>query len=240
MWPTVGALAGLIAGSFIATLALRWPEARGLGGRSACDHCGVILSARDLVPLLSFAVQGGSCRHCDGPIAWRHPAIEAAAALLGAAAFWAAPGWPGLATAVFAWALLALLVLDADHFWLPDRITLPLLALGVVAGPGAPADRLWAAAIAGGALWALSLSYRWWRGRDGLGLGDVKLAAAIGAWLSPMLLAPLLLLAAVLGMGLVLVDRWRHGPVAADMRLPFGACLAAAALPLHLLLVGRG
>lgn len=222
-----GALLGLVAGSFLATLVLRWPSGRSLAGRSACDHCGTVLRPRDLVPLWSFLWRRGRCRACGGAIAPLHPGMEVTAALIGAAALAAAPGIDGLLGALFGWSLLALAVLDHRHFWLPDRLTLPLLALGLVAGPAPFPQRALAAALLGGALLALHFGHRAWRGRDGMGLGDVKLGAALGAWLSPLLLPPLMLSASLLGL-LVAARRPRGSAI------PFGACLAVAAWGLWL------
>lgn len=234
MWIAIGTLIGLVMGSFIATLALRWPAGTGLGGRSRCDHCGTALKARELLPLLSFLWQRGRCHHCGEAIGWRHPAAELSAALIGAVALAVAPGPAGLIAAGFGLTLLALLMLDSDHHWLPDALTLPLLAAGLLLGPGPLTARLWGAAIAGGALLAVALLYRLLRGREGLGLGDVKLAAALGAWIAPTLLPLLLLGATLLGFALLLTARLRGERFTASTRLPFGACLAAAAFPLHL------
>jgi leader peptidase (prepilin peptidase)/N-methyltransferase len=148
--------------------------------------------------------------------------MEAAAAGIGALALALSPDLDGLFGAILGWSLLLLALLDARHYWLPDAVTLPLLALGLAAGPAPLPDRALAAALAGGGLLAVALLYRRLRGRDGLGLGDVKLAAALGAWLSPLLLAPLLALASLLGLPLAL----RRGR--ADAAIPFGTCLAIA------------
>ncbi|WP_448579873.1 prepilin peptidase [Thermaurantiacus sp.] len=218
---------GLLAGSFLATLVLRWPEGRSLGGRSACDHCGRPIPLRDLVPILSWLRLAGRCRGCGARIGALHPGMEAVAALMGAAAFAVAPGAGGWLGALFGWTILALAVLDARHLWLPDRLTLPLLALGLAAGPAPLPDRALAAAIAGGGLLLVLLGYRWWRGREGLGLGDVKLGAALGSWLSPLLLPPLLLGASLLGLLMALRPSAREA-------IPFGACLGISAWGLWL------
>ena len=223
--PALGLLIGLVAGRFIATLVLRWPAGRSLAGRSACDSCGATLAPRELVPILSFLWQRGRCRHCGAPIVPLHPGVEAVAALIGAASLAVAPGPAGLAGALMGWLLLALALLDSAHLWLPDRLTWPLLGLGIALGPGTLAQRALAAAIAGLALWLLRALYQRLRGREGLGLGDVKLAAAVGSWLSPPLLAPLLLLASLLGLVAAALRRLR-GQGAGE--LPFGACLALA------------
>jgi leader peptidase (prepilin peptidase)/N-methyltransferase len=233
----MGALLGLVAGSFLATLVLRWPRGEGLGGRSRCEGCGRTLGVADLVPLLSFAVARGRCRACGSAIDWRHPAIEAAAALVGAAGFWIAPGLTGLGGALLGWGLLALLALDAEHFWLPDALTLPLLGLGLLLAPFPVEQRLLGAVLGGGSMLAVMLGFRALRGKDGMGLGDVKLTAALGAWLSPALLPPLILVAALLGL-LLAGLAWRRQGGGGQMRLPFGACLAAAGFPLWILAAG--
>ena len=140
-----GALLGLIAGSFIALVTWRWPQGRPPTGRSTCDHCGAALGALELVPLLSFLWQRGRCRHCGAAIAPRHIGIELAAAAIGGALLWRVPGASGLLVALAGWWLLALIVLDAEHFWLPDLLTLPLIPLALLV-PGPPiAERLWGA-----------------------------------------------------------------------------------------------
>lgn len=233
IWPILGGSLGLVAGSFLSTLVIRWPADTPLSGRSRCDSCGNQLSARDLVPLLSWAVVRGRCRHCGARIPAIHPAMELAAAALGALALLANPSPAGLAGALFGWILLSLLALDMAHLWLPDRLTLPLLGLGLLFGAGTPMDRLIGAAIGGGGALAIAFAYRAVRGRDGLGLGDVKLMAALGSWLSAAMLAPLLLLSALAGLALAAVRARRAGESAADP-VPFGACLALAAYPLWL------
>lgn len=240
MWPLLGALSGLVAGSFLATLVLRWPEGRLLSGRSRCDGCGERLGVAELVPLLSYAVQRGACRQCGAKIDPTHPLIEAACALVGALALFVLPGPAGFAGALLGWMLVALIALDVAHFWLPDRLTLPLLGLGLLLGPSPWQERFLAAAIAGGVLLAVAMLYRAVRGRDGLGMGDVKLAAALAAWLSLASLAPLLLLSAMLGLALVVIGYLKGRRMTETTRMPFGACLAAAAFPMWLLLAGSG
>jgi leader peptidase (prepilin peptidase)/N-methyltransferase len=234
LWPILGALLGLVAGSFLSTLVVRWPRGESLAGRSRCDGCGRTLSILELVPLLSAIAARGRCRSCGAAIDRRHIALELASAMVGLLAMLASPGLVGLSGALLGWGLLALLALDAEHYWLPDRITLPLLGLGLLLGAGEFADRLLGAAIGGGALLALALGYRLLRGREGLGLGDVKLMAALGAWLGPLLLGPLLLGAAVIGLLLALAQKLRGKALPAGGKIPFGACLAAAAFPLWL------
>ncbi|MBS3961006.1 MAG: prepilin peptidase [Sandarakinorhabdus sp.] len=256
-WPVFGGLAGLIAGSFLATLVLRWPRGDSLGGRSRCDNCRAQLSVAELLPLLSFLLARGRCRHCGTRIDWRHPAIELTATLIGALALFAVPGPAGFAGALLGWILLALLALDTEHLWLPDALTMPLLALGLLLGPGTIGERLLGAAIGGGGLLAIALGYRALRGREGLGLGDVKLMAALGAWLSPVLIPPLILVAALAGLVLAAgkalgkhkeKEHKQEAPLEPEpgaepgrpMQIPFGACLAAAGFPMWLAANGLG
>lgn len=236
-WPILGGVLGLVAGSFLATLVIRWPQGKGLGGRSSCDSCGTALAARDLVPLLSFAAARGRCRHCGAAIPSQHLQLELTAGAVGALALFVAPGPVGLAGALFGWLLLALLALDLDHFWLPDRLTFPLLALGLVLGNGTPTQRIVGALVGGGGFLLLALAYRRLRGREGLGLGDAKLMAGLGAWLSPAMIGPLILLSALAGLAFAFVRARRSGGAAGmgkamTVRVPFGACLALTAFPL--------
>lgn len=238
-WPAAGAAAGLIAGSFLSTVAIRLGQGVSIArGRSRCDGCGVVISAPGLVPLASFVVQRGRCRSCGAAIDRRHPLLELACALIGALALAVHPGVAGAAGAVFGWLLATLALIDIDHFWLPDRLVAPLGLAGLGAGllGLAPpiADRLIGAAGGFGLLAAVGWAYRRWRGRDGLGGGDAKLFAAIGAWLGWHALPATLLLAALAGLGWCLVMIAAGRTVSAGDRLPFGALLALAAWPLWL------
>ena len=239
-WALGGAIAGLIAGSFIATLIIRWPQGRGLGGRSACDGCGRMLSLLDLVPALSWAVAGGKCRTCGKRIDWRHPAIEIAAALIGAAALWLQPEPHGVAGALFGWQLLALAALDAEHYWLPDWLTGALAASGLAFGAmGLGVDlpsRLIGGAAGFAALFGVSWIYRRVRGRAGMGGGDPKLLGAIGCWLGWQSLPYVLIGASFVGLAVALAMLVRGKDIAATTRLPFGALIAVVAFPFWLLL----
>lgn len=229
---------GAVAGSFLATLVIRWPEGRTVGGRSACDGCGSSLRPAELVPLLSYLVLKGRCRRCGTAIDRRHFAIELAAALIGAASFVAHPGFAAIATAFLGWWLLTLAVLDVEHHWLPDRLTLPLIPAGMAAallplGPP-PMDRLIGAAAGFGVLALIALAYRRLRGRQGLGGGDPKLLAGIGAWLGWQQLPLVLLGAGLLGLGAIALIRAHGGTVGATDKFPLGTLMAAAAWPIWL------
>ena len=227
-----GAGLGLLVGSYVATLTLRWPQGRSSAtGRSACDACGRSLEWFELVPLVSYAALRGRCRSCGAAIDRRHPTIEAAAAVIGAASLWLHPDASGLLGAAFGWALLTLAVLDAEYFWLPDAITLPLLGAGLALGVGFEppvTDRLIGAAAGFGGLALVGLVYRGVRGRHGLGGGDPKLFGAIGAWLGWAALPFVLVLASLVGLVSVSVMMLRGGDVGATTRGPFGAPLAVA------------
>lgn len=235
-----GLLLGAIVGSFLATILIRWPRGESaLGGRSRCDACGETLGPLALVPILSFIVMRGRCRHCGARIDRRHLAIELAAALVGLAAFAAHPLPLALVTAMLGWWLLLIAALDLEHHWLPDLLTLPLVPLGLAAawagfGPPLP-DRLAGAAIGWAALALIAFAYARLRGREGMGRGDPKLLGALGAWLGAFQLPFVLLGAGLLGLAAILGLRLRGEAVTAATRLPLGTLMALAAWPLWLL-----
>ena len=223
-------LAAPFIGSFLGVVAVRLPAGRGVVlGRSACPHCGHRLGVRDLVPVLSWVISGGRCRHCAAPLGAFYPAIEVAALLV---AVWAASelsGWLLWAGCALGWTLLALAVIDQRHLILPDQLTLPLIPAGLVVAylvePSLVADHAIGAGAGFLAFAVVGLAYRRLRGREGLGLGDAKLLAAAGAWTSWTGLASVVLL----GAGAALLARaagalaGRSVPLAEPV--PFGAYL---------------
>lgn len=241
------ALIGLVLGSFIATLVLRWPEGRSVLGRSQCDACRVPLTPRDLVPLLSALWWRGRCRRCSAPIDPFHSRVEIASAAIGSLALALMPGIAGWLWALFGWMLLPLALLDARHFWLPDRLNALLAVTGLLlAGPllGASLLDRWIGALAGGlVLAAVAWAYRRARGDDGMGGGDPKLVAAIGGWLGWQALPLMLLLASLGGIVWALVTHHKKGDAPLALRrVPFGlfACAAAwAAVPVWLFISAR-
>lgn len=229
----LAALLGLVLGSFIATLVLRWPDGRSLLGRSRCDGCDRPLAPLDLVPLVSTLVQRGRCRACGAPIDPFHMQVELASGLIGALALTIVPGIVGWLWALFGWLLLPLALLDARHMWLPDRLNAVLAVVGLLlAGPllgTALLDR-WIGAVAGGVLLALvALAYRRGRGKDGMGGGDPKLVAAIGCWLGWQALPLMLLLASVGGMVWALTTQKKGDRPLALRQVPFGLFATVAA-----------
>jgi leader peptidase (prepilin peptidase)/N-methyltransferase len=235
-----GAALGLVFGSFLATALVRWPERRGvLAGRSRCDACAAPLAAWDLVPILSFLARRGRCRRCGAAIDRRHLAVELAAARIGAVAALAHPLPLALVSAGFGWWLLLAAALDLEHQWLPDRLTLPLIPLGLVAawaGFGPPlAERAAGAAIGWAVLVLIAWLYRQLRGRDGMGGGDPKLFGALGAWVGALNLPAILVGAGLTGLAAVLAMRLRGQEVGAASRLPLGTLMALAAWPVWLI-----
>lgn len=229
-WPVIGGSLGLLLGSFIALVTARWPQGDTILGRSRCDRCGERLGALELVPVLSHIILRGRCRHCGLVIAARHWQIELAAAVIGAGLLWRFPALEGLLLALAGWWLLALLILDAEHQWLPDALTLPLILFALLL-PGLPLEqRLWGAGLGFAGLWLVGFAYKRLRGRDGLGGGDPKLLAGLGALLGGWSLPFLVSGAAGLGLALAGWDHFRGRDVNAMTRLPFGALLAGVAL----------
>lgn len=242
LWPFLLAVLGAVFGSFLATIAIRWPAGRSMRGRSACDGCGRGLRAVELVPLLGWAAARGRC-DCGARIDPRHPLFELGCAAIGALSGHIAPGLAGALGAGFGWLLLTLAAIDAAELWLPDPLVFALALLGLASAVIAPPDlteRLIGGAGGFASLWLVATVYRLIRGREGLGGGDPKLFGAIGLWLGWRLLPVVLLLAALVGLGLVLLQRLRGRAVAADDAMPFGAFLAIAAYPAWVAMVGAG
>jgi leader peptidase (prepilin peptidase) / N-methyltransferase len=236
----LGGLLGLVIGSFLATLLVRWPKGENaLAGRSRCDACGAVLGPLDLIPILSWLVRRGKCRACGAWIDPRHLAMELAAAMIGVVAALAHPLPLALVTAGLGWWLLLTAALDLEAQWLPDLLTLPLIPLGLAAawaGFGPPlVERLWGAAIGWAVLEAIRQSYRLSRGREGMGGGDPKLFAAVGAWVGAWNLPVILLSAGLLGIAAALTMILRGQKIEAGTRMPLGTLLALALWPAWLL-----
>lgn len=232
-WPVILGGLGLVFGSFIATIAVRWPTQRSIDdGRSACDACGDTLSAYELVPVLSYAVLRGRCASCSAPIKPIHVTVELLATAIGVAAGWAAPGSEGVAGAVFGWLLLALAACDVQAFWLPNELTIALAVTGVLSGIWFDPDmlsRLVGGVVGFGVLLFAASAYRVLRGTDGLGGGDPKLFGAIGLWLGWRALPIVLLAACLVGLIGVLLARVSGRKLGMQSRVPLGVFLAMAA-----------
>ena len=200
--------------------------------RSACPACGHKISALENIPVLSYLVLRGRCKGCSAPISVRYPAVEA---LTGALSVAVAVHFGVTVAAFFAlllvWALIALAFIDADTTLLPDDITLPLLWLGLMVNAFGVFTSLHAAVIGAAAgylvLWAVFWAFKLLTGKDGMGYGDFKLLAALGAWLGWQMLPVIILLSAAVGAlvgiaGIIFLGREKGA------KLPFGPYLAAA------------
>lgn len=207
---------------------LAWP-------RSHCPHCGHTLAWHENLPLLSFVMLRGRCAHCSAPISLHYPMVELCTALwcvvclLHWQASWAALAWSG-----FGAALLALAVIDWQTTYLPDDITQPLLWSGLIGAAlgvsGTPlADALWGAVAGYLSLWSVCRVFEWTTGRVGMGDGDFKLLAAIGAWAGWQALLPVVLVASVMGVVAGLAMKAR-GTLREGGYLPFGPFLVTAGL----------
>jgi leader peptidase (prepilin peptidase) / N-methyltransferase len=231
-WAILLAMAPII-GSFLGVLILRLPRGEAVGfARSHCESCGHRLAPRELIPIVSYALQRGKCRHCDAPIGWSHPAIELAAVTVVAWAATTDGGGRLIAGCVLGWCLLALAACDWRSYRLPDRLTLPLILLGLAATwwlqPDLVADHALAAALGYIGFRGVAWLYRRLRGREGLGQGDAKLLAGAGAWLGVIALPYAVLGGALLGL-LLAGLLWVQGrALSARTMLPFGPCLALA------------
>jgi leader peptidase (prepilin peptidase)/N-methyltransferase len=227
-------------GSFLGVVVRRLPKGRGIvAGRSACEACDHPLSPLDMVPVASFVALRGRCRHCGAPIAPAHLGFELAALAVAVSAALVVNGGPFLwIGCIFGWWLLTLAWIDATTFRLPDVLTLPLIVLGLAEAawlePHALLGRCAGAIFGYGSLWLLANVYLKMRGREGLGLGDAKLLAALGAWLGFVAVPWLAVFGAVLAL-LWAGAMWLRGTkLTATSRLPFGPFLAAAAWGLWL------
>ncbi|HEX4886251.1 MAG TPA: A24 family peptidase [Casimicrobiaceae bacterium] len=249
------ALLGLLVGSFLNVVIHRLPkmlergwaeqcaELRGEAAsaapaynlvvpRSACPSCGHRIGALDNVPVVSWLALRGRCRGCGTRISARYPVVELLAGGLGALAIWHfGPTWQGLAACGLLWTLVALTFIDVDTQLLPDDLTLPLLWAGLLAnlfGLFVPLREAVVGALAGYlSLWTVYWAFKLIRGKEGMGYGDFKLLAALGAWMGWKVLPAIVLLSSVVGalVGIALIVARRHDRAAP---LPYGPYLAAA------------
>ena len=201
---------------------------------STCPHCGHKIKAYENIPIISFLVLRGRCASCKAPISIRYPIVEAISGLMAAYIGWKFGFTLSMAGAlVFCLALLALTVIDIDTQLLPDDITLPLMWTGLLLNLNnlfAPLSSAVLGAAAGYlSLWSVYWLFKITTGKEGMGYGDFKLLAAIGAWLGWKMLPVVILLSslvgAIVGIGLIMLTR--HGR---NTPIPFGPYLAAAGL----------
>jgi leader peptidase (prepilin peptidase)/N-methyltransferase len=251
----VAAVAGLCVGSFLNVVIHRLPkmlergweaqcaELRGetlppaeaynlVVPRSACPKCGAPITALQNITVVSWLALGGKCAGCKAPISARYPVVEVLGGLLAAAAIWRfGVTAQGIAACALLWSLLALTMIDLDTQLLPDGITLPLLWAGLIANlwnTFAPLHDAVIGAVAGYlSLWSIYWLFKLIRGKEGMGYGDFKLLAALGAWLGWQLLPVIVLLSsvvgAVIGITLIVFKGRDH-----SVPLAFGPYLAIA------------
>jgi leader peptidase (prepilin peptidase)/N-methyltransferase len=233
-WLVMSAALGAVLGSFLNVVIYRIP--RGLSvvsPPSACPRCEARIAPHDNVPILGWLILGGKCRACKGPISIRYPGIESLTAILFLVLAWRfGLTWELLPALVFASAMIAVTFIDFDHQIIPDVITLSGVPLGLASTFVRPLgfmDAAIGAALGFGLLLGIATGYRKVTGRDGMGGGDIKLAAMLGAFLGWKGLLVTVFLASLGGsaVGLLLMALGTGGRRTA---LPFGTFLAPASL----------
>ncbi|OOG52878.1 prepilin peptidase [Rhodanobacter sp. B05] len=256
VWITLAAVLGLLVGSFLNVVILRLPERMAAGWRreardvleleadaeplppgivrepSHCPQCKHPLSAADNIPLFGWLLLRGRCRYCKTKISIQYPLVELLGGVLSAAVVWKfGPTWVALAGLVFTWVLIAAAGIDFRTQLLPDQLTLPLLWLGLLLSllpmfVSAPAAIV-GAAIGYLSLWSVYWGFKLLTGKEGMGYGDFKLLAALGAWMGPVALLPTILLSSLIGalVGGSLIALRRHQR---EIPMPFGPFIAAA------------
>ncbi|SEL45614.1 prepilin peptidase [Nitrosovibrio tenuis] len=246
-------LIGLVAGSFLNVVIIRLPKmlerdwARHCAGfraetvevlppynivtpRSACLHCGHKITALENIPVMSYVLLRGRCSQCHASISLRYPAVELLTALTSGYIAWHfGYGFATLATLAFTWTMIVLAFIDIDTQLLPNDITVPLLWAGLLVNLANTFTSIHSAvlgAVAGYiSLWSIYWGFKLVTGREGMGYGDFKLLAAIGAWLGWQMLPLVILVSSIAGtiVGILLITvakRGRHEPI------PFGPYLA--------------
>ncbi|MFD1006989.1 prepilin peptidase [Oceanisphaera ostreae] len=254
-WYVIVTLLGLLVGSFLNVVIYRLPvmlkhgwqqECAEFSGqtiperpkfnlntpRSRCQSCQHQLSALDNIPLLSWLLLRGHCRYCQASVSKRYPLIELASAILSALAVWRFGASPQLfAALILSWSLLCMTMIDIDHLLLPDNLTLPLMWLGLLLNINTLfiplQDAVIGAVVGYGVLWSLYWLFKLATGKEGMGYGDFKLLAALGAWFGWQAVLPILLISSLVGtvLGLALMANRRLN---SERTLPFGPALALA------------
>jgi leader peptidase (prepilin peptidase)/N-methyltransferase len=256
VWIAFAGVLGLLVGSFLNVVILRLPERMAAAWEqeardvlaleiepaplppgivrepSHCPQCKHRLSALDNIPLFGWLLLRGRCRYCQVKISVQYPLVELLAGILSAVIVWKfGPSWPALAGLVFTWLLIALSGIDFRTQLLPDQLTLPLLWLGMTLAllsmyVTAPAAIL-GAAIGYLSLWSVYWIFKLLTGKEGMGYGDFKLLAALGAWMGPSSLLPIILFSSLLG-ALVGVSLIIFRKRDSQTSMPFGPFIAGA------------
>lgn len=199
---------------------------------SHCPKCKHPISAMENIPVFSWLIQGGKCRHCKAPISPRYPVVETVTGVLSALVAWQFGfTWLTLGVLFLTWSLIVLTMIDFDHQLLPDDITLPVLWLGLLINSfglmTSLFDAVWGAIAGYLLLWGVYWLFKLLTGKEGMGYGDFKLLAALGAWLGwqalPMIILLSSLVGAIVGLSLIVIrGRDKNIPI------PFGPYLASA------------
>jgi leader peptidase (prepilin peptidase)/N-methyltransferase len=229
------AVAMLIApfiGSFLSVLVVRLPLGEGVVlGRSHCRSCDKTLGPAELIPLVSWAIQGGKCSACGASVSALYPSMEVATT---AVAFWAIMTVPpelAIISVLLGWSLLTLAVMDARSFFLSDVLTLPLILVGLAVvwmiDPASLTTHLAATVVGFVLMTAVAWTYEKLRGREGLGLGDAKLMAGAGAWLGLSGLGSVLLIGVCVNAVILVVQRILGRDIDHSTPVPLGTGLAA-------------
>lgn len=255
VFPAASGILGLLVGSFLNVVIHRLPrmmerewqcqcaELRGeetpqgetislIAPRSRCPACDHAISALENIPIVSWLFLRGKCSACQAAISMRYPLVEAVTGLLTAfAAVHFGFGWSALGAILLIWALIALTFIDFDTTYLPDAITLPLLWCGLLFNLGNTYADLPSAVIGAMAgylaLWSVYWGFKLLTGKEGMGYGDFKLLAALGAWLGWQMLPLIVLLSSMVGavVGILLIVLAKRGR---EVPIPFGPYLATA------------
>ncbi len=202
--------------------------------RSACPNCKHKITALENIPIISYLVLGGRCSQCKTSISPRYPIIEALTCIISGFVAWHfGYGFLSLAALIFVWAMISLAFIDLDTQLLPDDITLPLLWIGLLVNLGDGFTDIRSAIIGAVSgfltLWSVYWCFKLATGKEGMGYGDFKLLAVIGAWLGWKMLPLVILLSslvgAVVGIGLIVVTKHKR-----DVPIPFGPYLVGGGL----------
>jgi len=230
----VAALFGACIGSFLNVVIYRLPLGQSIvSPPSRCPQCGYRLKWYDNLPIFGWLLLGGRCRNCKNPISIQYPLVELITALLFVLVVWATPLGPLMVSRLlFVCILIALFGIDLEHQILPNSITLPGIVAGVLMSFIAPPgwrDALLGVLLGAGILYAIAGAYYLWRREEGLGMGDVKMLAMIGAFLGWKAVLVTMVLSSFSGavIGLALIAAQRGGM---KLALPFGTFLALGAL----------
>lgn len=202
--------------------------------RSACPHCKHKITALENIPIISYLVLRGRCSQCKASISPRYPVVEALTCIISGFVAWHfGYGFLSLAALIFVWAMISLAFIDLDTQLLPDGITLPLLWIGLLVNLGDGFTDIRSAIIGAVSgfltLWSVYWCFKLTTGKEGMGYGDFKLLAVIGAWLGWKMLPLVILLSslvgAVIGIGLIVVTKHKR-----DVPIPFGPYLVGGGL----------